>query len=86
MQVTQQFFVAEEWVWDAHNEAKVEAQSRAEVEKSLGAFKQEQAELPDKLTTLERAHLSAETFLKSLEAQVEDQRKQQHITETELAT
>ena len=72
MQVTQQFFVAEEWVWDARNEAKVEAQSRAKVEKSLGAFKQEQVELPDKLTTLERARLSAETFLKSLEAQVED--------------
>ena len=36
--VTQQVFVAEEWVRDARNEARAEAHSHAEVEKSLGAF------------------------------------------------
>ena len=67
MQVTQQIFVAKEWVQDARNEAKVEAHSRVEVEKSLGALKKEQTKLANKLTTLERARLSAETFLKSVE-------------------
>ena len=54
MQVTQQIFLAEEWVQDACNEAKVEVHSRAEVEKSLGAFKQEQMELFDKLVATDR--------------------------------
>ena len=52
--------MAEEWVWDAHNEARVKAHSHAETEKSLGALKQEQTELANKLTTTERARLSAE--------------------------
>ena len=62
MQVTEQVFVAKEWVRDAHNEARAEAHSLARVEKSLGALKQEQMELANKLTTSERAHLSAEAF------------------------
>ena len=62
MQVTEQVFVAKEWVRDAHNEATAEAHSLAEVEKSLGALKQEQMELANKLTTSERAHLSAKAF------------------------
>ena len=45
MQVTQQVFVTEEWVRDACNEARAEAHSHAEVEKSLGSLKQEQMEL-----------------------------------------
>ena len=40
-QVSQQVFVAEEWVRDAHNEANAKALSCVDVEKSLGAFKQE---------------------------------------------
>ena len=67
MQVTQQVFVAEEWVRDTRNDVRAEAHSRVEVEKSLGALKKEQTELANKLTTLERARLSAETFLKSVE-------------------
>ena len=39
IQVTQQIFVAEEWVWDTRNEVKAKAHSRAEVERSLGALK-----------------------------------------------
>ena len=38
------------------------------------------------MTTLERASLTAEAFLKSTEAQVKDQRQELHITEIELAT
>ena len=68
MQVTQQVFVTEEWVRDACNEARAEAHSHAEVEKSLGSLKQEQMELTNKMTALEKASLSAEAFLKSAEA------------------
>ena len=39
MQVTQQIFVSEEWVKDAHNQVKAEAYSHAEIKKSLGALK-----------------------------------------------
>ena len=45
MQVAQEVFVAEEWVKDAQNEAKVEANLRVEANKSLGAMKQENQEL-----------------------------------------
>ena len=78
--------MTEEWVRDACNEARAEAHSYAEVEKSLGALKQKQMELTNKMTTLERASLTAEAFLKSTEAQVKDQRQELHITEIELAT
>ena len=40
-QITQQVFVAEEWCHDARKMADAEAISRAEVEKTLGALKQE---------------------------------------------
>ena len=73
MQVTQQVFMAKEWVWDARrNEAKAEAHSRAEVEKSLGALKQEQAKLFDKLVAANRARLSVKVSLKMVERQAED--------------
>ena len=72
MQVTQQIFVAEEWVRDARNEVRAEAHSRTEIEKSLGALKQEQAELANKLAALERACLSAKSGLKNAETQAED--------------
>ena len=78
--------MAKEWIWDARNEARAEAHSRAEVEKSLGALKQEQTELANKLTTLERAHLNVEAGLKSTETQAENQHKQLHITKIKLAT
>ena len=86
MQVIQQVFVAKEWVRDTRNEVKAEAHFRAETEKSLGAFKQEQTELANKLIVKERARRSAEAGLKSAEIQVEDQCKQLHMTEIELAT
>ena len=39
VQAIQEVFVAEEWVKDARNEARVEANLRAEANKSLGAMK-----------------------------------------------
>ena len=86
MQFTQQVFVTKEWVWDARNEARAEAHSRAEVEKSLGALKQEQAQLFDKLVAMDKARLSAEAGLKNVKMQAEDQHKQLHMIEIELAT
>ena len=38
-QITQQVSVAEKWNCDARKQAKAEALSRADVEKSLGALK-----------------------------------------------
>ena len=86
MQVTQQVFVAEEWVWDIRNEARAEAHCHAKTEKSLGALKQKQTELSNKLIAADRVHLSAKVGLKNVEMQAEDQRKQLHMTEIELAT
>ena len=86
VQFTQQVFVAKEWVRDACNEAKAEALSRVDVEKSLGALKQEQAELFEKLKEADKARLNAEAGLKNAEMQAEDQRKQLQMIEIELAT
>ena len=58
--------MAEEWVHDARNEAKAEALSHADVEKSLGALKQEQAEMSEMLKAADQAHLSAEAGLKTI--------------------
>jgi len=49
MQVTQQVYVAEEWVRNARDEVRAEANSQIEIEKALGALKQEQAGLFEKL-------------------------------------
>ena len=78
--------MAEEWVHDARNEANVEALSHADVEKSLGALKQEQVELSEKLKVTDQARLSAEVGLKTVERQAEDQCQKLHLTEIDLAT
>ena len=57
---------------DAHKEA--EALSRADVERSLGALKQEQAEMAEKLKVANQARLSVEAGLKIVESQAENQR------------
>ena len=49
MQVTQQVYVAEEWVRNACDEVRAEANSQIEIEKALGALKQEQTGLFEKL-------------------------------------
>ena len=67
MQVTQEIFVAEECVKGARNEARAEANSCVEVEKSLGALKQKKQELATKLIAEERARRSAEARLKNVQ-------------------
>lgn len=78
--------MADEWVRDARNEVRAEAHSRVEIEKSLRTLKQEQTKLSNKLIAADRARLSDEAGLKSVEIQAEDQCKQLHITKIELAT
>ena len=86
MQVTQQVYVAEDWVRNAHNKFDAEAQSLREVEKSLNTTNHEKKLLAEKLKAAECAHQSAEAGLKIAKAQVEDQHKQLYTTQLNLAT
>ena len=52
----------------------------------MGAVKQEQIELSEKLKVANQALLSAEAGLKTVERQAEDQRKKLHLIEIDLAT
>ena len=78
--------MAEEWYRDADNRAEAEALTRVEVEKSLGAIKQEQLKLSEKLKSVDQVRSSAEAGLKTVERQVEEQRQKLHSTEIDLAT
>ena len=75
MQVTQQVYVVEDWVQNAHNKFDAEAQSRCKVEKALGTENHEKMLLAEKFKAVESARHSAEVGLKTAEAQAEDQRK-----------
>jgi len=77
---------AEEWCRDARKMADAEAISRAEVEKTLGALKQEQHELVKKFKEAESGRKSVEAGLKNPEKQAEDQHQLLHVTEINLAT
>ena len=85
-QITQQVYMVEEWIRDAHKEVDVEALSRADVEKSFRALKQEQVEMSEKLKATDQAYLSAEAGLKTVERQAEDQRQKLHLAKIDLAT
>ena len=65
--------MAEECYRDACKRTNVEALSRAKTEKTLGAIKQEQYELTEKLKEAQSARLSTEAGLKTVEKQDEDQ-------------
>ena len=65
MQVTQQIYVAEEWVKNTRDKVTVEVQSRLEVEKAVGSLKQEKAGLFEKLKEAIQARNSAEAGLKT---------------------
>ena len=68
MQVTQQVYVAEDLVQNAHNKFNPEAQSRHEVEKALDTANHEKTQLVEKLKAAENARQSAEVGLKTAEA------------------
>ena len=86
MQLTQQVYVAKEWVRNARDEIKVEANSRLEVEKALRVLKKEDAQLSEKLKEADKARQSVEAGLKTTKRQIEDQHQKLHITEINLAT
>ena len=65
--------MTEEWVRNARKEANAEALSRAYTKKSLGALKQEQAKLYERLKEADKARLSAKAGLKTMEWQAKDQ-------------
>ena len=50
MQITQELYVADEWVNRARNDARNEADLRLDAEKALGAAKEENKDLATKLT------------------------------------
>ena len=85
MQVTQQVYVAEDWVRNAHNKFDAEAQSQREFEKALDTTNHEKTQLVEKLKAAKSVCQSAEAGLKTAEAQVEDQRKQLYTTQINLA-
>ena len=85
MQVTQQVYVIEEWVWNAHNKFKVESLSRREVEKALGTLNEEKMQLARKLKVSEHERLNAVVGLKTAKAQTEDQHKLLYTTKLNLA-
>ena len=57
--------MAEEWIKDAWNEAKVKANLHTETDKALGATEQKNKKLTTKLTTEEKARKSAKASLKN---------------------
>ena len=66
--------MAEEWYHDARKQADAKALTRADIEKTLGAVKQEQFELIEELKEVNSARSSAKARLKTAESQAEDQR------------
>ena len=86
MQVTQQVYVAEDWVRSATTNLNVEIQNRHDVEKALGTTNHERTQLVEKLKVAKNGGKSVEAGLKSAEAQAEDQRKKLYTTQLNLAT
>ena len=78
--------MTEDWVKDVHSKAKAKYNAQSEVEKELGALKENQAKLSEQLKEAVRARDSSEAGLKTAEKQAEEQRKQLHYTEINLAT
>ena len=86
MKVTQQVYVAKDWVRSATNSLNAKIQNRHDVEKALGTANHEKTQLAEKLKVAENGRKSAEAGLKSVEAQAEDQPKELYTTQLNLAT
>ena len=85
-QVTQQVYVAEDWVQSATTNPNAEIQNRYDIEKALGTANHEKTQLVKKLKVAENGRKSVEAGLKSAGAQAEDQRKELCTTQLNLAT
>ena len=75
MQITQQVYVAENWVNDARSEARAAFDARFEVEVELGALKEKQSKLAEQMKEAVRVRDSVEAGLKTTEKQVDNLRK-----------
>ena len=75
IQVTQQVYVAEDWVRNANNKLDIKTQTRRDVEKALGTVNHEKTQLAKKFRAVESVRQSAEAGLKNDEAQAKDQCK-----------
>ena len=78
--------MAEDWVKDTRSEAKAEFNDRSKIEKEVVTLKEGQAKLSEQLKEAVRARDSSEAGLKNAEKQAEEQCKQLHYTEINLAT
>ena len=78
--------MAENWVNNAHSEARAAFDARSEVEVELDALKEKQSKLAKQMKEAVKARDSIEVGLKTTEKQVEDLRKQLHYNEINLAT
>ena len=72
LQITQQIFVAKEWVKSARSEARAAFNVRSEVEVELGALKENHSKMAEQLKEAVRARDSAKVGLKTTEKQFED--------------
>ena len=77
--------MAEEWVKNAHGEARAVLDARSEVEVELGALKENHSRMAEQLKEAVEARDSAEAGLKMTERQFEEVRKQLHYTEINMA-
>ena len=66
VQITQDVYVAEEWVKEAQNDVKNKVHLHLETKKALGAAKEENKELISKLTIEQRDRRNAEAGLKNV--------------------
>ena len=85
MQVTQEVYVAKDWLRSTDNNLNVEIQNRHDVEKAFGMANHKKMQLAEKLKAAESAQKSVEAGLKSAEAQAEDQRKEPYTIQLNLA-
>ena len=65
--ITQQVYVAEDWVKGARNEATAAFDARSKVEVELGALKENHSKLAEQLKEAVRARDSVEAGLKTTE-------------------
>ena len=75
MKVTQQIYVAEEWVKNSWEEVNAEVQSHLVAKKAVGVLKLEKESLSEKVKEAIKAWDSAEAGLKITTRQAEDIRQ-----------
>ena len=78
--------MAEEWIKNAHSEARAAMDAWFETEVELGALKENHSKMAEQLKEAVRARDSVEAGLKTTERQFKEIHKELHYTEINLAT